>query len=177
MNSLAVAFPSSEEDASSASSELDAQRNSEHVAFGNEGSNLSGDGDSAFYSSSLEPRLASWANTAQSMLRNLSCESVLFMTEASCLSVQSTAPSSMAIYWAAPVTRAASSSTRRSQQQKYGLTMPRGERLGHSSRHDALLALDPFPRKRSPHLLFVFFIDLAFERHLCQNRGGLYLGK
>lgn len=126
----------------------------------------SSDLDRGPYSSFIEPDLARWANTAYQHIKNLTCDSIFFMTRPNCHKIQSTSASSMAVYFAKPTSAG-----------KYSAATPHGEKLRHSSRHDAVIAFDPFPEKRSTHLVLVFFVDFGLEQQACEIKSGHYMGK
>ncbi|KAI1279539.1 hypothetical protein HDE_14050 [Halotydeus destructor] len=109
--------------------------------------------------------MARWTNAAFSVIQNLSCQDVLFMTNPNCHKLQATPASAMAVHWAKP-----------SAEGKYWASMPNGDKLRHSSKHDAVIAVDPFPEKRSAHLVLIFYVDTAMSQDTCELRGGHFLG-
>ena len=118
------------------------------------------------FTSPQDDRLERWTNAAFAHIRNFSCDDILFMTPTVCSRLLATPGSSMAVHYA-PVT----------VDGKYTASTPHTERLRHSSRHDAILVVDPFPERHyQQHLLLIFYVDLAIEPLACINKGGTHLG-
>ena len=49
--------------------------------------------------------------------------------------------------------------------------------LKRSEKHDAVLALDPYPKANFGHLVILFYVDLAVDQAWCKTRRGLQLSK
>lgn len=122
--------------------------------------------DSGPYSSTRHPDVALWANAAFAYIQNLNCKEVLYMPLPSCMKLQATKSSGIAVHVAMP-----------NPLGKYKASFLNGERLSHSSRHDAVLALDPHPEKRSRHLIMLFFVDEDVDSTICEIKNGVTLGK
>lgn len=130
---------------------------------GPDSSSASGD-EKATFASQKYPSLSKWTSHAYQYLQRFSCHDVLFLTRSNCRLLQARTSDKMALYVAAPA------------EAKYKVLRPDGPEFRNAV-HDAVLVIDPFPEKKSYHLLMVFFIDLNIDRTHCEYRNGQYLGQ
>lgn len=127
-------------------------------------SQASADENLTIFASEKYPSLSKWTSHAYEYLNKFSCHEILFMTRTNCQRMQSRSSESMALYVAEP------------RDSKYKVSRMDGSDFKYAI-HDAVLVIDPFPEKKSNHLVMVFFIDLNVDRIHCEFRNGQYLGE
>ncbi|XP_066302596.1 uncharacterized protein [Branchiostoma lanceolatum] len=111
-------------------------------------------------------RQVRWAMAAYHYMHNLVCEAVFFTTERECRTLVSIPRSSVHLYMTEPAARGTGG---------YLAVLPDGG-LARAGRHNAVIALDPYPKASFGHLVLVFFLDTNVAASKCASQSGVYLG-
>lgn len=110
-----------------------------------------------------------WAEAAYNYIQHLDCTDnmdAFFTTKRECKDLVTIPRHSMNVYIASPNVFGT----------KYRATLP-DEPLTRGDSHDAVMAVDPYPRANFGHLVLVFYVDKGINPGDCYHMDGKNLGK